>query len=354
MRSELTIVPPPAPPAPRVLSAPSGLPDLQNAVAAEPPIQSYVIRGQIVLALLFGGFGLWASCAPLTSAAIAPGVVKVDTSRKIVQHLDGGIVREILVHEGQSVKRGQVLIRLDSRDATADLNDFRGQIGALQAEIATLKQQLPSAEEQLADQQALYSKGYSRKSELFELERNVAKMKGDIEANGNRLLSLREEALKAKNKLERTAITAPQDGVVMDLRFHTLGGVIPPGAAILDIVPIRDKLVVEVQIKPTDIDVVRPDLEAAVRFVAYKQWMTPVVQGKVTRVSADAVTNERTGATYFVAIVEVNSDQLSRVPQVKLQPGMPVEAAIITGRRTMLAFLLQPITDSFAHAFREE
>ena len=109
----------------------------------------------------------------------------------------------------------------------------------------------------------------------------------------------------------------------------------------------RDKLVVEVKIRPTDIDVVRPGLEA-VRFVAYKQWMTPVVQGMVTRVSADAVTDERTGAAYFLATVEVNSNDLSRVPEVKLQPSVPVEAAIITGRRTRLAFLLQPITDSFA------
>ena len=108
------------------------------------------------------------------------------------------------------------------------------------------------------------------------------------------------------------------------------------------------------KIRPTDIDVVRSGLKAAMRFIAYKQWITPVVQGMVTRVSADAVTEERTGAAYFLATVEVNSNELSQVPGVKLQPGMPVEAAIITGRRTMLAFLFQPITDSFAHAFREE
>jgi HlyD family secretion protein/epimerase transport system membrane fusion protein len=327
---------------------------LQDAIPIEPPIQPYVIKGQIVLVLLFGVFGLWAALAPLTSAAIAPGVVKVDTYRKTIQHLEGGIVREILVREGELVKKGQVLVRLDVSDAAADLNAIRGQIGALEAEIATVQQQLPSAEEQLRDQQLLYSKGYSRKPQLFELERSVARMKGDIAANENRLLSLREQELKAKTKIQRNTVTAPQEGVVMDVRVHTAGGVIAPGAPILDIVPIRDKLVLEVKIQPTDIDVVRPDLEAAVRFVAYKQWMTPVVQGKVTRVSADAVTEERTGSTYFLATIEVGSDQLLRVPQVKLYPGMPIEASIVTGRRTMLAFLLQPFTDSFAHAFREE
>ena len=97
-----------------------------------------------------------------------------------------------------------------------------------------------------------------------------------------------------------------------------------------------------------------PDLPATIRFVAYKQRTTPVVEGRVTRVSADAVTEERTGISYFLATVEVDADQLSRVPQVRLYPGMPVEAAIVTGKRTMLAFLFQPFTDSFARAFHEE
>jgi len=324
------------------------------AVPAEPPIRSYVVRGKIVIAFLFGGFGLWATLAPLASAVIAPGAVKVDTYRKTVQHFEGGIVREILVREGDLVKEGQVLVKLDAGDATADLNAFRGQIGALEAENATLEQELPSAEEQLRDQQTLYSKGYSRKPQLFELERAVARMKGDISANENRLLSLREQERKAKAKAERNIVTAPQEGVVMNLRVHTVGGVIAPGASILDIVPIRDKLVIEVKIQPIDIDVVRPNLPTTVRFVAYKQWMTPVIEGKVTRVSADAVTEERTAMTYFLATVEVDADQLLRVPQVKLYPGMPIEAAVVTGKRTMLAFLLQPFTDSFARAFREE
>ena len=134
---------------------------------AEPPIRSYVIRGQIVLALLFGGFGLWATLAPLTSAAIAPGVVKVDSYRKTVQHLEGGIVSEILVREGEFVKKGQVLVRLDASDATAGFDAFVARLVLFEAETATIKQQLPSAEEELGDQQTLYNKGYSRKSQLF-------------------------------------------------------------------------------------------------------------------------------------------------------------------------------------------
>lgn len=332
----------------------AAVPALLPDVSTEPPIRPYIVKGVFVIGLMFGGFGIWASLAPLTSAAVAPGVVKVDTYHKTVQHLEGGIIREILVRDGDAVKQGQVLVRLDDGDAEADLNATRGQIGALEAENAAMKEQLPSTEEELKDQQRLYSEGYSKKPQLFELARTVARMKGDIAANENRLWSLREQERKAQAKTERNSVTAPQDGVVMNLRIHTPGGVIAPGGAILDLVPVRDKLVLEVKILPIDIDVVRPDLPATIRFVAYKQRTTPVVAGRVTHVSADAVTEERTGITYFLATIDVDADQLARVPQVKLYPGMPIEAAIVTGKRTMLAFLLQPFTDSFARAFREE
>jgi len=327
---------------------------LPGEVPAAPPIRPYVVRSKVVITVLFGGFGLWAAVAPLTSAAVATGVVKVDSYPKTVQHLEGGIVREILVHEGDAVVQGQPLVRLDDVDAEADLNAIGGQIGALEAETAAIKEQLPSFEEQLTDERSLFAKGYAKKSQIFELERTVLKMKGDVEANENRLLSLREQQAKARAKTERNVVTAPQDGVVMNLRTHTPGGVIAPGGDVLDLIPTGDKLVLEVKIEPIEINVVRPDLPATVRFVAYKQRTTPVVEGKVTRVSADAVTDERTGSTYFLATVEVGADQLARVPNVKLYPGMPIEAAIVTGSRTMLAYLIQPLTDSFGRAFREE
>ncbi|MEG6507762.1 HlyD family efflux transporter periplasmic adaptor subunit [Methyloligella sp. 2.7D] len=320
----------------------------------KPPIQPYIFKAKIFTAAILGGFLLWASLAHLTSAALAPGVVKVDTYRKTVQHLDGGIVSEILVREGDAVKRGQVLVRLDDHADKASLNAVRGQLGALEAETAALKEQLPSTQEQLEDLRSLYEKGYTRKSQLFEVERTVLGLKGNIAANEKRLWTMREEEEKARAKLARDSVVAPQDGVIMNLQVHTAGGVINPGGTIADIVPVNDKLVLEAKIKPLDIDIVRPDLPATVRFVAYKQRTTPSVEGKVTRISPDAQTEERTGQTYFSATVEVESDQLAVVPSVKLYPGMPVEVAIVTGSHTMLDFLLQPLTDSFSHAFREE
>ena len=233
---------------------------LPAVIPAEPPIKPYIVKSKIVIAVLFGGFGLWAAFAPLTSAAVAPGVVKVDSYRKTVQHLEGGIVSEILVHDGDAVVQGQPLVRLDDADAEADLNAVGGQIGALEAETSAIKEQLPSLEEQLADERGLFQKGYAKKSQIFELERTVLKMKGDVEANENRLTSLREQQAKARAKTERNVVTAPQDGVVMNLRTHTPGGVIAPGGDVLDLVPSRDKLVLEVKVQPIDIDVVTTGL----------------------------------------------------------------------------------------------
>ena len=187
--------------------------DALQTISAGPLIATYVVRGGVVIALLFGGFGIWAAVAPLVSAAIAPGSVKVDSHRKTVQTFDGGIVREILVHDADAVKQGQVLVRLDSVDSGADLESVRAQIGALEAQMAANREQLPTMEEQLGDMQSLYEKGYSRKPQILELERDVSKLKGDIASDGSRLLALREQERKAEAKVARGDVKAPQDGV---------------------------------------------------------------------------------------------------------------------------------------------
>jgi HlyD family type I secretion membrane fusion protein len=428
---------------------------------AYPPVDGLIRIAAVIVLVLFGGFGAWAALAPLTSAAVAPGAVKVDTNRKTIQHLEGGIIREIQVHNGDVVRKGQVMLRLDSLDADADrdarrakldallaqearlvaerdnresvvfpdsllsrraerivremldgqtqifvdhhraINDqasvwvqrkeqYRAQIESLRAQIASTQKQIPLFEEQLRDQQFLFKKGLSLKPKLLELERQLVAAKGDIEANNGKILSLQEQIGEAQAQINgvrsaqaksvseelrdvqskrseaeedlrkfvakagRTDVVAPQDGTVLNMKFFTVGGVVPPGGAILDLVPLQDKLVLEVKIQPLDIDIVRPQLPATVRLIAYKQRITPTVQGRVSWVSADAMTDEKTSTTYYLAHVEVNSEELKRVPHVKLYPGMPVDVSIVTGERTMLDYIVQPLLDSFAHAFREE
>ena len=140
----------------------------------------------------------------------------------------------------------------------------------------------------------------------------------------------------------------------MSVRFFAPGAVVAPGGALLDIVPNEDRLIIEARIQPLDIDVVRPELPASVRLVAFKQRTTPTLEATVSRVSADALTDETTGQVYFAATVEVGADQLQRLGGAKLYPGMPADVAIVTGEASLLDYLLQPLTDSFARAFREQ
>ncbi|MGX5848280.1 HlyD family type I secretion periplasmic adaptor subunit [Mesorhizobium sp. PL10] len=429
--------------------------------SAYPPIRGHVLGGLVVIGLLFGCFGLWAATAPLTSAAIAPGVVKVDSNRKTVQHLDGGIIREILARDGDAVKQGQVLVRLDGVDASSDRDSVRGDLDALlanearllaqrdasgeivfppdlmvrrgepavaeaiagqkrifsdqaevvksqvevwqqriaqyQAQISALisqidatERQIPSFQEELKDARSLLKKGFGVKSRALTLERQLAASEGDAAANRARIESLKQQIAEAEAQIEnvratqvktasedlrdvqtkrselekaflktsaragRRDIVAPEDGVVMNLRYHTPGGVVAPGGDILDLVPSQDKMVLDVKIQPLDIDIVRPGLPAEVRLVAFKQRVTPTLEGVLTRVSADAMVEEHSGTTYFNATVEVNADQLKELPHVKLYPGMPVDVSIVTGQRTLLDYLFQPFADSLAHAFRED
>jgi HlyD family type I secretion membrane fusion protein len=157
--------------------------------------------------------------------------------------------------------------------------------------------------------------------------------------------------------MARTLVTAPSEGIVTGLKFHTVGGVVSPGEPIMDIVPQSDRLVLEVQIRPVDIDVVEPGLPARVIFSAYKSRRMPMLTGKVTQVSADAF-HEQQGEqaqSYYTARIEVDGEQLRKLDtQVKLTPGMPAEVFINTGTRTFLGYLFSPISDSLRRAFKEE
>ncbi len=426
----------------------------------EPEVENWIRIGALTFGGLFGGFMLWAAFAPISSAALGNGTVKVETSRKIVQHLEGGILREILVREGQSVRKDDVLFRLDSVDADADRDSLQGQddvlrarewrlaaqrktvdapedpdasamearprfraaiaaqrrifeeqrdslikqidvwnrrkdqyfaqISATQTHMSSLEAQRPLLEEEMRDARTLLAKGYGLKPRVLALERQVEAMRGDIATDKGKIASLIEQASEADAQIltvtsaqarqvaeemqdveskraetqdglkksvarqSRRDVTAPVDGIVMNVRSFTTGGIVAPGGPLVDIVPMGEKMIVEARLQPTDIDVVRPDLEASVRFVAYKQRTTPMMSGKVVRISADASNDERSGASFYTATVEVSADQLARAPHVKLYPGMPVEIAIITGQRTLLAYLVQPLTDSMSRSFRED
>ncbi|WPL15593.1 Type I secretion system membrane fusion protein PrsE [Thiorhodovibrio winogradskyi] len=419
------------------------------------------IAGLLVLLLGFGGFAVWASVAPIDGAAVAPGQLAVESTRKTVQHFEGGIVEEILVREGDYVEKGQVLVRLDATEASAQLEIARSQFlgllaraarliaerdgetgirfpaellteqedpriqeaisgeervfaarrKALQGEKDVLQQRIVQLEEQIRGLEAqaatkvkrielyqeeidglkaLFKKGLGDKSRLREWERMVAELEGEraehissiaatrvrisetelqivqldrqqsTEVNAElrevetKLADLSERQRALRNTLKRTEIVAPVSGNVVAVNLHTIGGVVRSGEPLLDIVPMDENLIVEAQVNPVDIDRVYPGLNADLRMSAFNARTTPSIPGKVVTVSADSLTDERTGNSYYLARVRVTPEGMEKLEGKTLQPGMPVQVMIITGERTFLEYLLQPITDIFATAFKED
>ncbi|MBY0429754.1 MAG: HlyD family type I secretion periplasmic adaptor subunit, partial [Rhodospirillales bacterium] len=225
------------------------------------------------------------------------------------------------------------LLQLQRQEAA-----LRGAIGETEGQIAQAQQQIGETRLRILDL------GNARRDSAAQELREVQTRLADVESRGD----------AARDVLDRREVTAPVTGTVVNLKVFTAGGVVAPGAVLMEIVPADDRLVIEARVKPTDIDVVHAGLGAQVRLSAYKQRTTPVLDGQVTRVSADRLVDERTAQDYYTARIEVDRAELARLPEVHLSAGMPVEVMVITGERTLLNYLLRPLKDSFARAFREE
>ncbi|MBK4723430.1 HlyD family type I secretion periplasmic adaptor subunit [Azospirillum sp. YIM DDC1] len=440
--------------------APANVPP-SGALPPRPPVGRFIAAGLALTAAGFGGFGAWAALVPLASAAVAPGIITADSNRKSVQHLEGGIVVEILVRDGDRVVAGQPLMRLDDLETRSTVTLLEGQLWALLAQEARLlaerdgaagvtlpallagkgadstvaeiiggqerifasrrasldgrtivtRQRIAQLEAQIAGLEAqrkagvqqlalireettavaeMVAKGLERKPRLLALMRQAVELEGIQGDLANRIAQAREgiaqaeleilgmhadrrsevaielrdvqtRRAEAEEKLAaatirqgRRDVLAPEAGAVMNLRHFASGAVVAPGETILDLVPLDDRLVIETRVSPTDIDVVHAGLPAKVVLSAFKSRTMPQVDGTVLRVSADAVTDERTGQPYYQARVAVDTTQLAALKDVHLLPGMPAETLIVTGERTLLRYLAQPVADSFRKAFREE
>jgi HlyD family type I secretion membrane fusion protein len=154
--------------------------------------------------------------------------------------------------------------------------------------------------------------------------------------------------------MTRREIVAPVSGTVVNLKVFTLGAVVRPGDPVMDLVPESDRLVAEVNVQPTDIDVVYAGLKSEVRLPAFKQRLVPYLHGEVTWVAADVTVNEQTGQQYYRANILIDQEQLASLPNIFLTPGMPVEAHVQIGERSFFQYITQPVRDSFQRAFREQ
>ncbi len=220
-----------------------------------------------------------------------------------------------------------------------DLAEAEGKRGDMAAQIARAKQTIAESEVNILSLQ------HDNQKEVADNLRDIQK----------KLHELQEQTQAAADVLARTEVRAPEAGTVTDLRVHTPGGVVTPGEALLDLVPVADHLVVEVQVRPEDIDRVHVGLPAQVRLVPYKQRRTPPIDATVIYVSADRLIDKHNNQPYFTAKLRLDEKQLASLDDdVKMVPGMPSEAMIKTGERTVAAYALSPILDSFHRAFREK
>jgi HlyD family type I secretion membrane fusion protein len=220
-------------------------------------------------------------------------------------------------------------------------SELTGGRGQYQAEISKVGQSIAETEMAILNEQK-------------EIETKNSQELRDAQAQ---VAELQEKLRAAQDIVDRTVIAAPVGGIVTGLKYHTLGGVIPPGSQVMDIIPQDDQLVIEAQVKPNDIANVHSGLDANIVFTAYKMRSTPKVPGKVMQVSADTFTEENVlqPNSYYTAQIAVDKDFLRSLShEIKLYPGMPADVLISTGSRSFLGYLFDPITDSMRRAFREE
>ena len=308
-----------------------------------------------IILIFLAIFVIWASFAPINSSIIANGEIILTANKKVISHLEGGIIEKIKVKEGQFVKVGDELILLNTVQVRAKIQQTKEGIRASEFQktasikrISALKQELNIVEELMKDANSSLSRQLDLQKQLHEAEGKI----GELDAN---IASLQNELISNRHILERSVIKAPVEGFVMDLKHQTLGGVIAPASEIMFIVPQNDIMIAEVKVKPQDIDLLTEGMLAKVQLTAYKSRLMPKLDGKVVNVSADSFKNDMTGEVYFKARIEIPESELKKLTQdIKLSLGMPVTAFVITGSRTMLQYLITPISESGFKAFREE
>ncbi len=427
---------------------------------ARRSIQVHLVIGLAVVVVLAGGLGGWASTAEISGALIAPGQIVVETNVKKVQHPTGGVVGELLTRDGDKVRAGQIVVRLDDTVTKANLAivtknldaalaraarlqaeqrglegitfppqltdrardpdvatvmasesklfevrvngragqkaQLRERVTQLNEEIAGLAAQEKAKDEEIALVQKelegvrdLYNKRLIQISRLTTLERDSARLNGeraqyiasraqakgkitetelqiiqvdkdlvsevskDLRETNDKIGEFVERKVTAEDQLRRVDIRAPQDGIVEQTSVHTVGGVITAGDTIMLIVPQSDDLQVEAKVNPQDIDKLQVGQKTLLRLSAFNQRTTPELSGTVSRVSPDVTTEQRTGQSYYTIRVSMPPEEIARLGDVKLIPGMPVEAFVQTGNRTMMSYLMKPLHDQLMRAFRE-
>ena len=281
----------------------------------------------------------WANFATLEEVTRGQGRVIASSKIQIIQNLEGGIIEEILVKPGDSVSPGAPLIYLDK-------TLFQSQLSGLKREKQAAENNLRLIEEESDILTPLVEQGVESRMELIRLLQRLS----DAEAQ---LLRLEETQPILEDRLARTIVKAPVEGIVNRLLVNTTGGVVQPGEPLVEIVPIEDDLLVEVEISPKDIAYVLPEQRAIIKLTAFDFAKFGSLNGKVINVGADSIQKED-GSIWYICQIAVSGDGLTSLGKnIKILPGMVAQADIVGGEKTVLNYLLQPVTKIANEAFRE-
>ena len=366
---------------------------------AAPPV--YWQTTVKLIAYSLGAFFIWALFANLDVVATAPGQVMPIQAVKIIQHVDGGRIAEIDVVDGQEVKEGQVLMRLNDTEAGAEyqtlsakywglytrVERLRALLGDRKADFSTVPEQykqvvaeqeftLKTSKDQIAQLEAeikilgevssirgdLAKEKLATRVQALDAQRNLSQAQAellryrkanmdDLNTSTGELAQTEEQMTKLKDRLQRVDVVSPVDGVVQDLKFRTIGGVIPPGATLMNVVPLDGKMHAEVRVQPTDIGFVKKGEDARLKLGTYDFMRYGTVTGQVVMVSSFSSLDEKSNP-YFKVIVSIPQNFVGDKAKT-IEPGMTVQADIITDRQSVLKYLLRPIYVAFSQGMRE-
>lgn len=389
-----------------------------DATVIEPKRSAGRRSSKIIMlsAAAFVGVTIWSAFADLDQISRASGQIIPSGKVQVVQAPDGGQITKILVREGDRIRRGQVLFELDAVRAKAAVDEGRGRVASLQAQMARIEAELfdrplvfPAsldgyddlkmnqrqllekrkaalngqlnslgrmrslAVQELDMNRPLLQTGDVSRSEVMRIERQVVDIASQIENTRNRYLQdlqadyakvgdeleTAQEVLKQREAaLQDTVITAPTDGLVKNVRFTTIGGVLRPGDEMLQIVPTGDSLIVEAKVSPADVAYVRQGQTAALKFDAFDSSIYGSAEGVVVYISPDTLTEQLPGVperSYYRVHINVDTTRMKAHAgsKVQLQPGMTATAEIKTGQNTVLGYLLKPITKTLSGSLTE-
>lgn len=302
-------------------------------------IRAPALLGLSVAVLFFGAGVGGAAIAPLDRGVGLSGKFIVETKVKPVQHERGGRVGAIHVMEGQEVAAGDLLVTFD----TSALSE---QIEALKAQAAAAARQLDLARQEAATMSALLERKLTQRSRVLAIERQVAQIEKEV-------ASINARVAVANQELAHAEVRSPVSGRILTLKVNGTGAVAEPGGVLMEVVPASDKLVIEGRLSPDSVESVANGMPAKVWLPALGWREQRPMKAKLSWVSPDSVEDPRTGARYYTARVVLDEGAAAKlVKKVNLLPGMRAEMLLLTGKRTLLDQLVDPLLRNMNRAFR--